>query len=119
MWKHEGRNVMYYLFGLMSKPGSGQTPVIFYHEPVELVLNEEGLFNAVKPELSLYDLYLSGLKVENNDQWCTSQLTAPDVDTLIFYSIISEDKNKVGSYNQLAELILRLIKYELENEREE
>ncbi len=107
---------MYYLFGLMSKPGSGQTPVIFYHEPVELVLNEEGLFNAVKPELSLYDLYLSGLKVENNDQWCTTQLTAPEADMLIFYSFVSEDKHKVGILNQCSELILRLIKYEIEQE---
>ncbi len=107
---------MYYLFGLIAKPGNGQTPVIFYHEPVEVILNEEDKFQFVKPELSIYDAYLSGLKVENNDQWCTSQLTAPDIDTLIFYSIISEDKYKVGSYNQLAELILRLIKYELERE---
>lgn len=109
---------MYYLFGLMSKPGSGQTPVIFYHEPVELVLTEEGVFNAVNPELSIYDLYLSGLKVENNDQWCTTQLTAPDADMLIFYSFISEDKNKVSILNQCSELILRLIKYEVEQEQQ-
>lgn len=106
-------NTQFWLFGLIAELGSGETPVIFHFEPLEVVVQNEK-YSVVNPNFKIMDNLLKSLPLEAVEQWFTS--SSSDKQNVVFYTFLSTNKERVETAIKTAELILRCVGAELAGE---